>query len=192
MKTLDTRPATVSALADIVTAYYEKYDTFSPPRRAYDAVARALGVAVTCTGNSDTAAESVTHTPKAGLSVAFYSVGATHRTESPDRPLTAYYVATWKGEKYRGHVVLSRGGYHRDTPNGFICYDQAPYTVALPDGCRTLVAALVTNAVIESAIDLDYLCREWADSGTYYEISSYIHKAKMALEDAARVENRGR
>lgn len=192
MKTLDTRPATVSALADIVTAYYEKFDTFSPPTETYDAVARALGVAPTCTGNSDTAAESVTHTPKAGLSVAFYSVGATHRAESPDRPLTAYYVATWKGEKYRGNVILSRQGYHRDTPNGFHCYDQAPYSDVLPVGCRTLVADLVTKAVIDSAIDMDHLCREWADSGTYYEISSHIHKAKMALEDAARVQNRGR
>jgi hypothetical protein len=191
MKITDTRPASVSELSDIVAAFYDSHDANPPARLAYDAIARALGVAPTCTGNSDTAADSATHTPKSGLSVAFYSVNPTHRTET-DQPLDAYYVATWKGATYRGHVVLSRRGYHADTPQGFLCWDRSSYTAVLPDGCRTLVAELVTNAVIESGVDMGYLRKEWQDAATYYEISAHVHKAKMALDDAARVENRGR
>lgn len=186
-----TYPASVSELSDIVAAFYDSHAANPPARLAYDAVARALGVAESCTGNSDTAAESVTHTPKSGLSVAFYSVNPTHRTET-DMPLDAYYVATWKGATYRGHVVLSRRGYHADTPNGFLCWDRSAYTAVLPDGCRKLVAELVTSAVIESGVDMGYLRKEWQDSATHYELSSQIHAAKMALDGAARIENRGR
>ena len=184
MKITDTRPASVSELSDIVAAYYDSHDANPPARSTYDAVARALGV-------SDPVTECVTHTPKAGLYVVFHSVQPTHRTET-DQPLDAYYVATWKGATYRGHVGLSRRGYHADTPNGFLCWDRSSYTETLPDGCRKLVAELVTNAVISSGIDLGYLRKEWQDAATYYEISAHIHKAKMALDDAARVENRGR
>jgi hypothetical protein len=191
MKIADTRPASVSELSDIVTAFYESHDANPPTLPTYDAVARALGVADTCTGNSDTATESVAHTPKSGLSVAFYSVNPTHRNEE-GRPLTAYYVATWKGAQYRGHVLLSCRGYHADEPRGFVCYDQAPYSANLPDGCRTLVAALVADAVVSSGVNLADMVQEWAAAATYYEISSQLSKAKWALEDAARVENRGK
>lgn len=191
MNITDTRPASVSELSDIVAAYYDSHDANPPTRTTYDAIARALGVAATCNGNSDTAADSVTHTPKSGLTVAFYSVNPTHRTET-DQPLDAYYVATWKGATYRGHVVLSHRGYHADSPNGFLCWDRSAYTAVLPDGCRTLVAELVTNAVISSGVTLADMVQEWNTAATYYEISANVHKAKMALYDAARVENRGK
>jgi len=191
MTTATIHPATVSELSDMVTAFYESHDANPPARATYDAVARALGVAETCTGNSDTAADSVTHTPKSGLTVAFYSVNPTHRTET-DMPLDAYYVATWKGATYRGHVVLSHRGYHADTPQGFLCWDRSAYTTVLPDGCRKLVAELVTNAVISSGVTLADMVQEWHKAATYYEISSQVHAAKMALDGAARIENRGR
>jgi hypothetical protein len=187
MTTTSTRPDTVTALAAIVEAFYDAHDATPPPRATYDAVARALGVADTCTGNSDTAIESVAHTPKAGLSVSFYSVNPTHRNEE-DRPLTAYYVATWKGAQYRGHVLLSCRGYHADEPNGFTCFDQSSYTETLPAGCRALVAELVTNAVIDSGVNLAEMQTEWATAATYYEISSELSKAKWALDSAARIE----
>ena len=191
MKTTTTHPATVSALSDIVAAFYESHDANPPTLPTYDAVARALGVADTCTGNSDTAADSVTHTPKSGLSVSFYSVNPNHRTED-GRPLTAYYVATWKGAQYRGHVLLSCRGYHADEPRGFVCYDQSSYAATLPDGCRALVAELVAAAVVASGVNLADMESEWATNSTHYEISSQLAKAKWALEDAARVENRGK
>jgi hypothetical protein len=191
MKITDTRPASVSELSDIVAAYYDSHGANPPTRTTYDAVARALGVAESCTGDSNTAAESVAHTPKSGLSVAFYSVNPTHRTET-DQPLDAYYVATWKGATYRGHVVLSHRGYHADTPQGFLCWDRSAYTAVLPDGCRKLVAELVTNAVISSGVTLADMVQEWNAAATYYEISSQVHAAKMALDGAARIENRGK
>ena len=191
MTTISTHPANVSELSDIVAAFYDAHDANPPTLWAYDAVARALGVAESCTGDSNTAADSVTHTPKTGLSVAFYSVNPTHRTEL-GRPLTAYYVATWKGYQYRGHVILSARGYHADEPRGFVCFDQGAYNGTLPDGCRALVAELVALAVVDSGVNLVDMESEWAAAATYYEISAHIHKAKMALCDAARVENRGR
>ncbi len=193
MLTTITHPQTVSELADIVEAFYQAHDATPPPRASYDAVARALGVATTCTGNPDTAAESLTHTPKAGLSVSFYSAEPTHRTEGADIPLTAYYVATWKGAKYRGHIVLSSRGYHADEPNGFVCWDRNAYTDSLPDGCRKLVAQLVTDAVKSSGVSLDDMRQEWQQSATYYEISSKLYEAKNATEWAQRViEKAGR
>jgi len=183
MKISDTRPAGVSELSDIVAAFYDSHDANPPARTTYDAVARALGV-------SDPESECITHTPKSGLYVVFHGVQPTHRTET-DQPLDAYYVATWKGATYRGHVVLSRRGYHADTPHGFICWDRSAYTAVLPDGCRKLVAELVTNAVISSGVTLADMVQEWHKAATYYEISAHVHKAKMALDDAARVENRG-
>ena len=183
-------PATVSELSDIVAAFRDSHEATPPTRATYDAVARVLGVADTCTGNSDTATDSVAHTPKAGLSVSFYSVGATHRTET-NRPLTAYYVAKWKGAEYRGHVLLSNRGYHADTARGYVCFDQSSYTAVLPDGCRTLVAELVANAVHLSGVSLEDMEKEWECSATYYEISSQLSKASWALQDAARTEKKG-
>lgn len=191
MPTTIIHPDTVSALADIVEAYHDAHESRPPSRVTYDAVARALGVAPECTGNPDTATESVTHTPKAGLSVAFYSVNPTHRTET-DKPMTAYYVATWKGASYRGHVEMSCRGYHADNANGFICYDTYAYSDVLPDGCRKLVAQLVTDAVISSGVSLDDMRREWAAAANYYEIASHLYAAKRALDDARRVEMGGR
>jgi hypothetical protein len=191
MTTTTTHPATVSELSDMVAAFYDTHDATPPARATYDAVALALGVADTCTGNSDTAADSVTHTPKTGLSVAFYTVDPTHRTEE-GRPLTAYYSATWNGCIYRGHVILSNRGYHADEPRGFVCFDQSSYSETLPAGCRALVAALVSDAVIESGVSLEDMRGEWAAAATYYEISAHVHKAKMAMYDASRVENRGK
>ena len=192
MTTTTTHPATVSELSDMVAAFYESHDANRPARATYDAVARALGVADTCTGNSDTAADSVTHTLKSGLSVAFYSVGATHRTDSLFQPMTAYYLATWKGAEYRGHVILSSQAHHAETPRGFVCWDYGSYSYSLPDGCRKLVAELVADAVVESGVSLEDMRKERAASDLYYSISSQVHAAKMALDDAARVENRGR
>lgn len=192
MTTTTTHPATVSELSDMVAAFYESHDANPPARATYDAVARALGVADTCTGNSDTAADSVTHTPKSGLSVAFYTVNPTHRGEQVDIPLSAYYNATWNGATYRGNVTLSCRGYHAENENGFSCWDSSSYSAILPDGCRKLVAGLVRDAVIESGISLEDMRGEWVASATYYEISSELYKAKRALDDAARVENGGR
>jgi len=191
MPTTITHPDTVSALADIVTAYHDAHETRTPSRATYDAVARALGVGIECTGNPDTATESVTHTPKAGLSVAFYSVGPTHRSEKDDNPMTAYYVATWRGDIVRGHIKLSTRGYHADLPNGFVCFDQCAYMEPLPIGCRTLVSGLVESAVIASGVSLDEMRAEWSAAATYYDIQSYLYRAKVALDDAARVEMRG-
>jgi hypothetical protein len=191
MPTTITHPDTVSALADIVTAYHDAHETRTPSRATYDAVARALGVGIECTGNPDTAAESVTHTPKAGLSVAFYSVGPTHRSEGTDNPMTAYYVATWRGDIVRGHIKLSTRGYHADTPRGFVCFDQCAYMEPLPVGCRRLVVELVEAAVIASNVSPDEMRAEWSAAATYYDIQSYLYRAKVALEDAARVEMRG-
>jgi hypothetical protein len=54
------------------------------------------------------------------------------------------------------------------------------------------VAALVADAVVSSGVNLADMVQEWAAAATYYEISSQLSKAKWALEDAARVENRGK
>jgi hypothetical protein len=191
MPTTTTHPETVSALADIVTAYHDAHGTCTPSRATYDAVARALGVADTCTGNPDTATESVTHTPKKGLELSFYSVNPTHRTET-DKPMTAYYVAKWNGEIYRGHVEMSARGYHADNANGFTCFDTYHYSAVLPDGCRKLVAQLVTDAVISAGVSLDDMRAEWAAAANYYEISSHLYAAVRALDSAARVEKGGR
>lgn len=191
MTTTTTHPATVSELSDIVAAFYESHDANPPMLPTYDAVARALGVAESCTGNSDTVAESVAHTPKTGLVVSFYSVNPNHRTEL-GRPLTAYYSAMWNGCQYRGHVILSNRGYHSENERGFVCYDQSSYSETLPAGCRKLVAELVAAAVVDSGVNLADMEQEWAAHSTHYEISSHIYKAKYSLEDAARVENRGK
>lgn len=190
MKITTTGP--VGELSATVTAFHEQWGTRVPPVPTFDAVARALGVAVTCTGNSDTAAESVTHTPKAGLTVSFYSVGPTHREEQNYRPLTAYYVAQWKDAEYRGHVIMSCGGYHGETVNGFVCLDQGHYVETLPNGCQKLVAELVTNAVIESGASVEELKAEWAATGHHYSISAKLYAAYFAMNDAARLEERGR
>jgi hypothetical protein len=192
MTTISTHPATVSELSDMVAAFYESHDATPPARATYDAVARALGVAATCTGNSDTAADSVTHTPKTGLSVAFYSVNPTHRGTGDDIPLSAYYTATWNGATYRGNVTLSCRAYHANSEHGFVCWDSSSYSAVLPDGCRKLVAGLVRDAVITSGVLLEDMRGEWAASATYYEISSELYKAKRALDDAARVDNGGK
>ena len=181
---------TVAELAATVTAFYEDWETFYPCRASFDKIARALGVAVTCTGNSDTAAESVQHTPKKGLSVAFYSVNPSHRTEQEDRPLDAHYIATWKDATYRGRVIMSTGGYHSENPNGFLCFDTYDYAATLPDQCRKMIAEIVTNAVLAAGTNLDQLRREWRDSGTYYDISHYLYKAHDALYEADKAEKK--
>lgn len=191
MTTISTHPATLSELSDMVAAFYDSHDANPPTLATYDAVARALGVAETCTGNSATAADSVAHTPKSGLVVSFYSVNPNHRTED-GRPLTAYYSATWNGCIYRGHVILSNRAYHSENERGFTCYDQSSYMETLPAGCRKLVAELVAAAVVDSGVNLSEMETEWATHSTHYEISSHIYKAKFSLEDAARIENRGR
>lgn len=181
---------TVATLAATVTAFYEDWEKFAPARTSFDKIARALGVAVTCTGNSDTAAESVQHTPKKGLSLAFYSVNPSHRTEQEARPLEAHYIATWNSAKYRGRVILSTGGYHSENPNGFQCFDTYDHAATLPDQCRKMIAELVTNAVLEAGTDLEQLRCEWRDSGTYYDISHYLYQAHAALYDATRAESK--
>lgn len=185
MPTTITHPETVSALADIVTAYHDAHESRTPSLATYDAVARALGV-------SDPVTECVTHTPKAGLYVVFHSVQPTHRSEGDDNPLTAYYVATWRGDIVRGHIKLSTRGYHADTPRGFVCWDQCAYMEPLPTGCRRLVVELVEAAVVASGVSFDEMRAEWAATATYYDILSYLNRAKIALDDAARVEMRGR
>ena len=179
---------TVAELAATVTAFYEDWDTFAPARSSFDKIARALGVAVTCTGNSDTAAESVQHTPKKGLSVAFYSVNPSHRTEQEDRPLDAHYIATWKDATYRGRVIMSTGGYHSENPNGFLCFDTYDYAATLPDQCRKMIAEIVTSAVLAAGTNLEQLKREWRDSGTYYDISHHLYKAHDHLYEASKAE----
>lgn len=179
---------TVAELAATVAAFYGDWEKFAPARSSFDKIARALGVAVTCTGNSDTAAESVQHEPKKGLSLAFYSVNPSHRTEQDTRPLDAHYVATWKEATYRGRVILSTGGYHSENPNGFLCFDTYDYAARLPDQCRMMIAALVTNAVLAAGTNLEQLRREWHDVGTYYEISHHLYQAHAALDDATRAE----
>jgi hypothetical protein len=175
----------------MVTAFYESQVANPPTLTTYDAVARVLGVAESCTGDSKTAAESVAHTPKSGLSVSFYSVNPNHGTED-GRRLTAYYSAMWNGCIYRGHVILSNRAYHSENARGFVCYDKSNYGVTWPVGCRKLVAELVAVAVVNSGVNLADMESEWAAHSNYYEISSHIYKAKYSLENAARVENRGR
>jgi hypothetical protein len=106
--------------------------------------------------------------------------------------MTAYYVAKWNDGIYRGHVEMSARGYHADNANGFTCFDTFHYSAVLPDGCRKLIAQLVTDAVISAGVSLDEMRAEWAAAANYYEISSHLYAAVRALDSAARVEKGGR
>jgi hypothetical protein len=61
----------------------------------------------------------------------------------------------------------------------------------LPVGCRRLVVELVEAAVIASGVSLDEMRAEWSAAATYYDIQRYLYRAKVALDDARRVEMRG-
>jgi hypothetical protein len=185
METLTT-PQTVADLVEVVNTFYMNHEQNPPATPTFDKVARALGVAETCTGNPDTAQQSKEHTPKKGLVVQFYTAAPGYRSER--FVMNCYYVATWGGAKYRGHVVLSDVGYHADTPAGFVCFDQSSYSETLPDGCRKLVARIVTDAVIDSGVALADLKTERAEHSRHYEVQSKLYAAVRGVEDAERAE----
>ena len=189
MKTLDTITE-LGAQALALSNYYELHDANPPALDTYRKVADVLGISPSCTGNSDTAAESVAHTPKAGLVVSFYTFAPAHRGEND--VANAYYVATWNGYIYRGDVGLSDRAYHSDNANGFTCFDQSRYTATLPDGCRKLVADIVTRAVVTSGVSLADLHAERNQNSVHYAVSSDLYKAKTALDDALRTATKGK
>lgn len=180
-----TTQTTVGELAVLLHAYYIEHEQNPPARVNFDKVAEALGVAAECTGNPDTAKESKEHTPKAGLSVRFYSVNPGYRSEQ--YVLDAYYVATWRGAEYRGHVCLSDTAYHADTPHGFTCWDRSSYSATLPDGARRMVADIVTQAVKSSGVSLEELKKERAESNVFYAVNSELYKMQRAAVDASRI-----
>lgn len=179
---------TVTELAAYLSDYYEHYETLKPALPGFETVARALGVAATCTGNPDTAADSVTHTPKSGLTVAFYSFNPGHHKSQ--ELATAYYVASWRGEQYRGNVIVSDRSYHAQNKNGFVCTDIGTHWQQLPTGCRQLVAAIVTEALINSGVSLGQLNSERAEHTIYYRISAKLYDMKRGAEEAAAIANR--
>lgn len=183
METLD-KAYTVTELAEIVRNMYE--NTTPPPVPTFDKVAEALGVDKACTGNPDTAELSTEHTPKKGLSVRFYTAAPGYRSEK--FVMNCYYVAQWNGTQYRGHVVMSTQGYHADNALGFVCFDLSAYTDTLPQGCRKLVAELVTSAVIASGVNLADLVAEKAADSRHYAIQAELWEAVKGLEDAVRAE----
>jgi hypothetical protein len=183
MDTTTTR--TVGELAVYLEEYYEQHEQNPPARVNFDKVAAALGVGRECTGNPDTATGSVEHTPKAGLSVRFYSVNPAHRNER--YILDSYYVATWRGAEYRGHICLSDTAYHADNVNGFTCWDRSSYSTPLPDGARRMVADIVTQAVKGSGVSLEELKNEKIESNIFYAVSSQLYAARMAVDGAARI-----
>lgn len=179
----------IETLAQLAEKLSEQYDT-GPATPAHDLLAVALGVAPECTGNSDTAILSRVHTPKAGLVVSFYSVGPAHRGEN--FTTRAYYQAEWKGAKYRGDIIVSTNAYHADNARGFSCFDLSHYTEQLPDGCRKLIAGIAADALASlPAGTLDALAVEFATCGKHWEISSYLHKVRMASDDALRAFKNG-
>jgi len=188
--TTTTTPRTLAELAEIVEAFTAEFDARPPLRDKFDIIANRLGVAPECTGNPATAEQSTTHTPKTGLSVQFYSVNPAHRAEND--LLDAYYVAQWRGAEYRGHVVVSTRGYHSDNPNGFMAFDRSSYTATLPDGCRQLVAKLLTNAIVGSGVTVDQLAYQRQQMNTFHAVSAELYKAKRAMGDAHRAMNGGR
>lgn len=189
MTTLDTITE-LGAQALALSNYYESHDANPPTLDMFRKVADVLGISPSCTGNSDTATESVAHTPKAGLVVSFYTFAPAHRGETYLG--IAYYTATWKGGTYRGNVGVSDKGYHSDSANGFVCWDMANYSATLPDGCRKLVAEIVTSAVVASGVSLADLHAERDRNSVHYAVSSELHKAKRALDDAVRTATKGK
>lgn len=187
MPTKIIHPQKVSELADIVEAYYEMYENNRPSRSTYDAVAKHLGIADTCTGDPKTANESATWEPKTGLSVSFHSVNPTGE-DNEAHLMNAYYVATWRGEIYRGHILLSNQNWYAKEPDGFLCWDRSAYTESLPDGCRKLVAQLVTDAVKSSGISLVLMRKESEKSAKWVKVLSEISRAKWSLDKARRIQ----
>lgn len=176
----------VSDLAAMVEAWHNAHEQNQPPRVAFDKVAAALGVGSDCTGDPATARSSVTHTPKSGLTVSFYTFAPGHESDS-GHVATAYYVATWRGAEYRGNVVVSTAGYHSAAPAGFVVYDATRWD-ALPDGCRKIAAALVEDAMHESGVTLAALVEERAAANLHARIHAATWQAVAALRDAANAE----
>jgi hypothetical protein len=179
-----TTERTVGELAAYLREYYEQHEKNPPARVNFDKVAEALGVAEYESG-TDKITNCKEHTPKAGLSVRFYSVNPAHRGET--YIMDAYYVATWRGAEYRGHVCLSDTRYHADNANGFTCWDRSSYSTPLPDGARKLVAGIVTQAVKGSGVSLEDLKAERLDSNVFYAVSSELYSMQRAADNAARI-----
>jgi hypothetical protein len=190
MTTTTTTPRTIAELAEIVEAFTAEFDARPPLRDKFDIIANRLGVAPECTGNPATAEQSTTHTPKAGLTVQFYSVNPAHRGEN--YILDAYYVAQWRGAEYRGHVVISTQGYHSDAPGGFMAFDRSSYSATLPQGCRQLVAELVKGAIVGSGVTVDQLAYQRGNMNTFHAVHAELYKATRAMDDARRAMNGGR
>lgn len=169
-------PTSAAEMARIMDQFHEWHDNNKPSVPSFDRIGAALQL--------DTA-----QVLKTGLEVTFYVARPADRSES--YLLCAYYAATWRGATYRGDVGLSNRGYHADTANGFVCWDSSRYCDKLPDGCRQLIAARVTAAVLESGVLLADMETEKAAYSAYYAAASEIYKAKSALELAARYEERG-
>ena len=184
---------TVHRVAEIVEMLYTQTESTKAPRPVADALAAALGVADTCTGNPATAAASKEYAPKAGLSFRFYSVEPGYRTDT-NTLIRCGYVAEWRGIEYRGEVVGVRGLVDSDGHSWAVrFYDATRYAATLPDGCRKLVCAAVSAAAASvPGLTVDSLTDEKENANRLGAVHSAVWAAYREIRNAAEIAAGGR
>lgn len=181
----ETETITLAAVAAMVERLHEQYNGDRVPLPWCQALATDLGVAATCTGNSETAKESRQYNPKTGFTFGFYYVAPGYRNDTREL-VRVCYVGQWRGVEYRGEVVGAAG------LAGTVFYDATRYAATLPDGCRKLIVAQVAASAVAVGVTVAALEAEKDASNRASAIYSATYAALRELRNAAEIEAGGR
>lgn len=183
----ETETLTLAAVAAMVERLHEQYDTDRVPLPWCQALATDLGVAATCTGNSETAKHSRQYNPKTGFTFGFYYVLPGYRNDTHEL-VRVGYVGQWRGVEYRGEIVGT--DYLKENAPRF--YDVTRYAATLPDGCRKLIVAQVAASAVAVGVTVAALQAEKDASNRASAIYSATYTALRELRNAAEIEAGGR